>query len=190
MLDLLGQLRSATREVHGRLESDLDLLRRPFCQRRIGCFLEGMHGFHGVWEPGAGRILGAATLAGRLKGPHLRADLLAMGRTEAEIERLPLCREASGLARTRESALGAMYVLEGSTLGGQMISRALREACWLPPAGLASFNPYGAETGAQWRSFRAMLSDAVPPQRDAEVVAAALATFELLHRWLRPAFEG
>ena len=190
MLDLLGQLRIATREVHGRLESDLDLLRRPVCRRRIGCFLEGMHGFHRVWEPAAACILGPAALEGRLKGPHLRADLLAMGRTEAEIDRLPLCRDASGLAQTRASALGAMYVVEGSTLGGQMISRALRGADWVPPAGLASFNPYGAETGAQWRGFRTVLAEAVPPQGEADVVAAALATFELLHGWLRPAFEA
>ena len=53
-------------------------------------------------------------------------------------------------------ALGMLYVLEGSTLGGQFITRALATRGVIDP-GLAFLDPYGDETGVRWRSFLAVL---------------------------------
>lgn len=49
-------------------------------------------------------------------------------------------------------ALGMMYVLEGSTLGGKMMKRMLAERCG-DDDDLAFLDPYGKETGVRWRAF-------------------------------------
>lgn len=185
---ILERLKRETRQAHDRLESGLDLLQTPLSRERFTRLLERFWGFHAVWEPAIGRALADdAFLNPRLKLARLQADLVALGRSPDDIARLPLCFEAAQLAplpRRPATALGALYVLEGSTLGGQVITRALGAAPWLPPAGLTYFDPYGARTGAMWRDFRDYVADRSTPAADAEMLAAAKATFERLRRWL------
>jgi heme oxygenase len=57
---------------------------------------------------------------------------------------------------SRSEALGLLYVMEGSTLGGRMIVRSLAER-GVDVTGLRFLDPYGAETGARWRGFLAVL---------------------------------
>jgi heme oxygenase len=185
---VLHRLRSETRDVHERLEQGLGLLDAPLDRDRFMRVLERFFGFHAVWEPAVGRALGDdAFLAPRLKLERLRRDLRALGRSDAEIDRLPRCFEAAQLAplaRRQAAALGSLYVLEGSTLGGQVITRALAGAPWLPADGLTYFDPYEAQTGAMWRAFRDYLLARSTPPADDEMVAVARATFERLVRWL------
>jgi heme oxygenase len=115
---------------------------------------------------------------------HLTADLSAMGLDPEALETLPLCAAAARLAGTREAAVGALYVMEGSTLGGQVISKALAGADWLPTGGLAYFNPYADRTGAMWRSFRDWAQMTTPIETHAEVAAGAVSAFETLHGWM------
>ena len=71
-----------------------------------------------------------------------------------------------------DAALGRLYVLEGSTLGGVFIDRhlaALPRLAGLPR--LHAFSPYGAETGAMWAAFRRQTRarvDAGPPHERGE----------------------
>jgi heme oxygenase len=185
---ILHRLKQETREAHDRLEAALELLAEPLCETRFARILERFWGFHSVWEPTVGRALGDdAFLAPRLKLHCLEADLLALGRSREEIERLPRCFEASQLtplARRPAAALGSLYVLEGSTLGGQVITRALQGVPWAPSRGLTYFDPYGPRTGEMWREFRDYAAARSTPAADAEMIAAARATFERLHRWL------
>lgn len=185
---ILDRLKRETRAAHDRLEADLRLLDDPLSEDRFLRTLERFWGFHAVWEPAVGRALGDdGFLAPRLKLDKLEADLVALGRTADQIARLPLCFEAAQLAplpRRPATAIGTLYVLEGSTLGGQVISHALNAATWLPANGLTYFDPYGARTGTMWRDFRDYAGRHSTPAADAEMVAAARATFERLHRWL------
>jgi heme oxygenase len=50
-----------------------------------------------------------------------------------------------------------LYVLEGSTLGGRIILRMLASRGVQDPS-LAFLDPYGAQTGARWRGFLAVLA--------------------------------
>jgi heme oxygenase len=181
--DLAAHLRIATAEAHRSLETRLALLSRPLDRQRFCDVLEGFYGFHLIWEAAIRqrpRIAALHSDRGRL--PHLRRDLLALGRTEAEIGALPVCHLAAGLADDDATAAGAIYVLEGSTLGGRLISRELSEAQWLPAGGLTYFDPYGARTGEMWRGFKTWLSNEAPqPER---VVDGARRTFRLLETWL------
>ena len=185
---ILDRLKQETREAHDRLETGLRLLDQPLSQERFIRVLERFWGFHCVWEPAVARALNDdAILAPRLKLRALEADLASLGRLPEDIARLPRCFEAALLAplpRRPAAALGSLYVLEGSTLGGKIISRALKGAPWLPEGGLVYFDPYGSKTGQMWQDFWDYIAGHSTPAADAEMLAAARATFEGLHRWL------
>lgn len=128
------------------------------------------------------RLAGFAAPRRRL--PMLQADLMALGMAEEEIQGLPRCEAAAELCASTPAALGSMYVMEGSTLGGQLIGRALGEADWLPEGGLAYFNPYGKRTGEMWREYRSFAEAAAPAEAHEAVATGAVRTFDLLTDWL------
>jgi heme oxygenase len=181
--DLATHLRVHTAQAHQSLEASLNLLSRPPDRRRFVHVLERFHGFHAVWESAIRQQSSyAAFHAARARLPHLRRDLAALGRTNAEIAALPACPDAAALVAGDAATVGSIYVLEGSTLGGQVIGRALGEAAWLPEGGLTYFSPYGPRTGEMWRSFRRWLDDQRVDWNDA--AAGARRTFSLLEDWV------
>jgi heme oxygenase len=180
------RLRQDTGAAHMRLEAALDLLGGAPDKARFTRVLERFLGFHIAWEAAlaSGHPALQGLLAGRSRLPHLRRDLSALGRTNAEQARLDVCAEAADLSRSRASAVGSIYVLEGSTLGGQLISRAMSGVGWTPPGGLTYFAPYGSRTGEMWRSFAAWADEAVPHAEWVEAASGANRTFALLEAWL------
>ena len=141
-VSLHGRLREATRACHAVLEDALGLLRPSCGAAHYRALLERFHGFHRTWEPALAGALGNDDfLHVRRREPLLRADLQALGLLEPDIDALPACAEAAALCRTPAAALGSLYVLEGSTLGGQHVDRHLARAPWAAPRGPGYFKP-------------------------------------------------
>jgi heme oxygenase len=186
--DLLVELRARTAEAHGRLERDLDLLGDPLDRDRFIHLLERFHGFHAVWEPRVDRMMGneAAFLVPRHRTHRAAQDLMALGHTARDIAELPLCLAAARLVSSPEAAIGSLYVMEGSTLGGQITSLCLQRAAWLPPDGLGYFDPYGPATGTMWRYFRIWAATASKFGSADAIIAGAVETFHTLQAWLVP----
>ncbi|RAK52471.1 biliverdin-producing heme oxygenase [Phenylobacterium deserti] len=179
------RLRRETADAHAQLENQLQLLGRVSDRQWFVCVLEGFLGFHMVWERAIReRPELRAFLEPRSRLPHLRRDLIALGRTTAELEALPHCFAAADLAADPAEALGSIYVMEGSTLGGQVIHRALKDTGWLPRGGLTYFQPYGSRTGQMWRSYQAFAEQTTSASRQDAVCAGANRTFALLQEWL------
>ena len=90
---------------------------------------------------------------------------------------------------TEEEVYGCLYVIEGSTLGGQVISRSLREHLGIHPEnGGAYFSGYGMLTGPRWKEFLARLA-VVAEGKGADheaITRSAVETFQALDRWLFP----
>ncbi len=87
------------------------------------------------------------------------------------------------------AAFGALYVLEGSTLGGQIVGAILRKN--LPPELQATryFDSYGDQTKAMWNTFIEHLNafgDAHPEATDT-VIRTARQTFEFFQHHLQAA---
>lgn len=63
----------------------------------------------------------------------------------------------------QESILGAIYVLEGSTLGGQYIKKSLSETPqfqkYLKNMEVPFYGCYGKDTGRLWKSFKIILEN-------------------------------
>ena len=88
---------------------------------------------------------------------------------------------------TTAEALGAYYVLEGSTLGGVHIAAMLRKKASIPAEHLHFFEGYGAGSTILWTSFTNALNDYAvqhPGEDDAMIDAArrVFAGFELYAR--------
>ena len=180
---MLAHLRAATRPAHDRLEGSLGLLDEWLDQDAYKQVLERFYGFWRGWEPQVAALLqDGAFLEPRRRTHLLRADLAALGSSACAVAALPACPPP--LLRDAAGALGSLYVMEGSTLGGRVIQRNVERRLGLDGrSGCAYFAGYGASTGAMWRSFLLRLDQA--PAADAERIAAgATATFERLAGWL------
>ena len=74
---------------------------------------------------------------------------------------MPDCRLAPDLDR-RAQRFGCLYVLEGSSFGGTLIARHLRDHLGITESnGVGYFAGYGEHTGSMWSAFRASLSACV-----------------------------
>jgi heme oxygenase (biliverdin-IX-beta and delta-forming) len=182
---IVALLRSRTQDAHSALEAQLDLLEQPASTSHYVHLLSRFMGFHLVWEEDLKAFPAlACELEKRSRLRHLRHDLRILGLAEAEISSVPLCDDAHRLAANEARALGSFYVLEGSTLGGQLITRHLLRERLLPAGGLSYFNPYGSRTGEMWRSFKRWLESQAEHHAAPDIVAGARATFVVLQKWL------
>ncbi len=178
-------LRAATAAAHERLHHLPAFA--ALAEGRIGrdayaALLRRKLGFHAALEEAlaAGPGLGAwgVDLAARRRAPLLRADLAALG-AAADGPRAPLPPLG-----TTPRALGALYVAEGATLGGQVLARALDGL--LPPGGEGRrfLLGHGASNGAMWRACCAAIERCgEDPARRAAMVAAAVEVFGAFEAW-------
>ena len=186
-IEAFVHLRAATRDAHERLETALDLLAPPLERVRFLHVLTRFHGLHAAWEPAVlARSDLAPVMAGRSRLAHLEADLRALGMDPADVDALPACPAAAALAGTQAGAWGSLYVMEGSTLGGKVIARALAGAPWLPPAGLTYFDARGARTGPLWRELGLRLDAAGAALGRDALARGARAAFDTVRAWVVP----
>ena len=187
--DVLRLLRTGTAAEHRAVEDSLDLLDPDLDRARLAHVLGLMHGFWVAAEDGldewAGRLpddAAALHWSRRRRAGLFAADLAALG--------APVPVGAPGLPDVRgtDEALGRMYVLEGSTLGGTFIDRHLAALPSFAGVQLRAFSPYGAATGSMWAAFRratrAHVRDGGDPGR---ILASARGTFSALAEWCGPA---
>jgi len=191
----LKRLRQATSGRHRALECQLPLL-DPRLSR--ASYHRIVSRFFGYYEPLEARLLslpwwheiGVDYAAERRKTPRLESDLIALGETPEGLARLPRCAALPAVASIPQ-VLGCLYVIEGATLGGQLISRHLQAHLGLTPvSGGAFFNGYGVETGRRWQAFGATLTALV--QRtggEDDIIESANDTFATIDEWLFPTSE-
>ena len=178
----LDALREVTHGVHVALEQTL-IIARPEASaddyRRWAAAMWGwLSTFEAtLWSASWPDAVDAAARDG--KRAWLAADLRALG---VEVATLPLMPTPPALDSLTQR-FGVAYVLEGSTLGGQVLHRQLSPK--IAPAEGRHLIGYGAVTGERWQQFSAALGDALISQAQInEASAAARATFTGLHRWL------
>jgi heme oxygenase len=182
----LSRLRSETREQHDAIEKTLLLMDDDLTLETYRRQLEQFYGFYKPVEERLFKRCGplAAWLAveQRRKTALLQADLSALG--HPAVARLPLCTELPSLVSSAE-CFGCLYVLEGATLGGMIISRHVQLKLGVTPsAGAAFFGGYGDQTGAMWQQFRAAITAFSTDEDDQDVVvASARTTFLALQKW-------
>lgn len=159
---LLTELRAHTRAEHAHIESVLRLT-DPMSLRRYAAIVAGLHEFLSRWEP---RL--AQALPEHLRGwceARRRRDFTADDLRHLDTTASDATREAAREAvealplGDAASAFGSMYVIEGSALGGQVITPLLRDHLGLRPTqGASYFHGHGPSTGAMWQEFRGVIT--------------------------------
>ena len=163
--------------------------RLPFFSERLDLerYTHLLAAYYGFYEALESHLLSCDLpegfeLSTRLKTPALRQDLHALG---VCIDALPLCDNLPPL-NNPASVLGVLYVLEGATLGGNVLRKHVSEQLGLDAGnGCAFLYVYGEATGKHWKAFLDYLGS-VPldaPSR-ALAVDAACSTFSCFEQWL------
>ena len=193
---ILQRLKEETREHHARAEAAMRLLDPGLSPALYRRHLEALYGLYAPLEAQLQELLAGAQGAEALELPRrwkrtfLARDLTALGHDAASLERLPHAPPLP-LEGVPE-ALGAMYVLEGATLGGQLLLRHLsRHFSGHPVGDFTFFRAYEEALGPMWRAFGEALVRATPDEAFAvRVVRGAHLTFDAFERWLDEALRA
>lgn len=107
----------------------------------------------------------------RRNSRYLKNDIEALG---GSLDKLPYAQ--SPAITNTVTALGALYVLEGSIMGGKVIVQMLAKGGITE--GVSFFSGYGEATGAKWKLFTDVLNKYAVTEEDKELaIAAANETF-------------
>jgi heme oxygenase len=176
-------LQESTEEIHKQAEkkmiSELKQIQSPSNYARL---LNWMYGFY---QPMEDKISAWLTenvfpdMEKRRRAANILRDIQAIGQT------LPypdICRDLPTINSFAE-ALGAMYVLEGSTLGGRVIAKMLSRQLGSTD-GLSFFNAYGMETGGMWLTFKSFLDRPFLEDERRQILSTAKDTFLKFKTWI------
>jgi heme oxygenase len=189
---LLIELRRATGSRHDQIESLLRLT-EPMSSTRYAEVVRGFQEFLAAWEP---RIVDALPerlrkwFASRRREAFAADDLSHLGPLPISNTAAPAREAVQALPLSNVPAVfGSLYVIEGSALGGQVITPMLQQHLGLAPGkGASYFHGFGERTGAMWREFRQMAEAEVGDDADAMQAAceSAQRTFDALLETFRP----
>jgi len=183
---IMTALKECTRALHEQIEVRVGLLDRLESMDSYRRLLERFLGFYDPIELQLAMLsLTELNFSSRRKTEKLRGDLADLGISSTHMAALPRCEDLPAVNNPAQ-ALGCLYVLEGATLGGQIIARELRTRFGLHENhGASFFNGYGSETGRMWREFGATINKCVSIQETEEfTIHSARDTFITLDRWL------
>lgn len=180
---IIQRLRAATSAIHQRLDDAMQMQTRvadPVLRRRM---VSAFRRFHAHAEARITREM--KTVEGLDMAARSRLALI-----DSDLEALGLV--ASGPYEPAPplgfgEALGWLYVVEGSSLGGHVILRTLTDA-GIDKLGLSFLDPYGDAVGARWREVMAVLDREVASGRadQDDVLKGALAAFDYAYAVLTP----
>lgn len=184
--DVLARLKLETAREHAAIEAATGVMKPDLTLDEYREYLEKTWGFYapaeeilrrlGVWQ-----VLGVPAEE-RMKLLILERDLAILGQGQPAHD-VVVCAAPPRLAGVAEG-IGCAYVLEGSTLGGRVISRHIRERFGEESA-RGFLECYGAKTGENWHAFRAaVLRFAHSPDAENRIIAGAKETFRSFTRWL------
>lgn len=178
------RLRSETRPQHEAMEavgfSD-KIMSGRLSLEEYKILIRNNYIMNSILEAGVEAVPGFTAIAGlnyedRKKGSLLEKDLVLLGLDKEEIDQHNYAFSFSSL----HEALGAYYVMEGSTLGGTVIGRQLAKTPSLES--ITEFNFYGCygdQVGPNWKAFQAvLLEQASSTEAEDQMVAGAAKAFD------------
>jgi heme oxygenase (biliverdin-IX-beta and delta-forming) len=102
---------------------------------------------------------------------------------EKDIKSLSLKNKEAGHIiefNNEHEALGAMYVIEGSTLGGNVIAKQLSKTEGFDQVTFNFFGCYQENTGSMWKNFKEVLDTEVKEENYNEVLSGAKKLYTFL----------
>ncbi|MCS6808513.1 MAG: biliverdin-producing heme oxygenase [Bacteroidota bacterium] len=189
---ILVKLKAQTRPQHDSIEGNRfgkAMMDGTLSEADYLLFLQKFYGFHVPLERLLRRINWSSAgidIEQRCKARLLERDLLSLGMTQDEIASLPEASTLPSMSTIQEAA-GVLYVMEGSTLGGQIQARQVQKMYGrTADNGAAYFSSYGAHVGAMWKSCCEAIARIADnnEENEAVIIASAQQTFQALEHWL------
>ena len=145
-------------------------------------YIERFYGFMIPFERCVVNILPNTLKSTERKSEWLLHDIKNAGAEPGMIELIDE-HAFDDFATDKAKAIGAAYVLEGSTLGGVVINKHLQEKLRAEiPFESRFFKGYGLETGSSWRAFLENLSASVTEQNSTSIIEGAQTNFQFTER--------
>ncbi|MFT4094913.1 MAG: biliverdin-producing heme oxygenase [Niabella sp.] len=149
------RIKETTKEAHQQLEKKVVLkIKAIDSPADYAAFLKYFFAYFNVVEKAVAPYI--TTLLTdydkRRNASYLKADIEELGAT---IEMLPYAQAPS--IHNAAEAIGAMYVLEGSIMGGPYIVQMLQKRGI--EKGFSFFSGYGADSGRMWKAFQDVLNE-------------------------------
>lgn len=168
-------LKQTIQKAHQELDKQpiLSALQGDVSVEEYGNALAALHGFYANVEKNVMTFFANETIffdyQSRLKTPLLEHDLKMLGKTPfvPKIE-FPTPKNVAEL-------VGMIYVLEGSTMGGQFLAQKIGNK--FP---IHFFTGYGANTAQKWQEFWAFANSVCTVEEYDAVAKMAILLFELL----------
>lgn len=163
------------------------LLEGHLDRARYARLLQGHHRLHRAWERQHAAWLAAevatAGWAYLNRSERLAADLAALGLSPEDEPSPPSSRSSSQVVGGPSGSWGALYVIEGAALGGQVMLKRLQAQF---PDHPHHFFGVGLEQAhAPWRQFQAMLDIRLPSSSSLQAaIAEARGMFLRVQRML------
>jgi len=175
-------LRQVTKPSHHALDHHpllVPLLKTDISPAQYGDALAALHGVQAAAEAAILKFLvkqpGLLDYAPRRKLSALLSDLTILQRIPVKTAtEFPLPDSVPAL-------IGVLYVIEGATLGGQLIARNLRKA-GLNHFPFSFFEVYGDLSGQRWDEFWHFVDAQCPPEADGTAADWAVAMFSAIQR--------
>lgn len=182
----LENLRSKTATSHKNLESlpiSKSIVNPKITIEEYALYLSLMHDVVNNLEEAIYPILSDVIpdLNERKKAQHILNDL-KFSKSEKKQNHSPF--DATQISIP--FAMGIMYVVEGSTLGGRFIIKNIQESFGFDEENGASyFGGYGNKTGSYWKKFLNTLTDfETKNNAEEEIIAGADYAFRTIHKHL------
>lgn len=182
---IIEKLRAGTKQTHEELEKEM----LPFIKGATDAdaYARLLHLFYGYYHPlekGISLHLDESVLpdlSARRKAGWILNDLRVIESSTEIVE-----DTNAPLIESRADALGAMYVMEGSSLGGKVISKMIADNLHYPDhSALSFFYGYGGQTGSRWKEFLAVLDKFSDTDEEEAIVEKANEVFLKFRVWLQ-----
>ena len=187
---LLERLRSHTRAAHTRLENlpvSRSIMDPALDVLQYARYLKLMYAVHADAEQHIYPLLAPLfpDMEQRMKTHKIARDLVFLEQEMPEDTQLPLSLQ--GVAPSGAFALGMMYVVEGSSLGGRVILKHITKVLPLTETrGASYFSGYGTATAAMWNAFLKTLETFPNGAGDeADIIAGAEQAFNRMHDFMQ-----
>lgn len=178
-------LRAETNEIHQSLHCNPGLHQLVSGQNSIDLYHQVLKVFYQFYRTTEGTF---DFVAPQLRFPHeakplqwLAKDFAAQNLDEGAQPYVTQSPSDYDLPLRLETYLGYLYVKQGSTLGGQGISKQLKKSLRLDPGETQFFfHGFGESTGIYWKEFLQFISQLEPGLDNDLVVTAAQHYFQML----------
>jgi heme oxygenase len=185
-MDLRNRLKEETKSLHDKIEQTFllkKILQQEITLSDYQLLIKKFYGFITPCEDLIGSLKCKSVIEHRKKKPWLEQDLRALKISNNDTKLLR-CIDLPVLSE-HEHVLGYLYVMEGATLGGQVITKMLKTQLQITQdEGGRFFYGYGDETKMMWDEFCSFLCRINDTEQQNKIIHSASNTFNQLFKWM------